>query len=198
MKAIVFDIGGVLIHWDARLAFVPALGSVDEASAFIDRIGFASLNLRADSGETFADLAQEVADPTDRAVFQTYVARYALAVPRAIEGTWALMDRLRTRGLGIHAITNWSAETWPVGVAAHPRLGSAFGVTIVSGDLGLLKPDPRIFAALCDRTGLAPSDCLFIDDSPKNVTGALAFGMQAELFTSPIALETALSGRGLL
>ena len=198
MKAVVFDIGKVLIDWDARLAFAPALGSLEAAEAFIARVNFTDLNLRADGGETFADLAQEIADPADRAVFETYVSRYALAVPHAIEGTWELLDALRARGYAIHAITNWSAETWPVGVAAHPRLGSAFGVTIVSGRERVLKPDPRIFALLCERAGLAPADCLFIDDSPKNVAGARAFGMQAELFTSPEALETVLIDRGLL
>lgn len=198
MKAVLFDIGNVLIDWDARLAFAPALGSLDAAAEFIARVDFARLNLRADGGERFADLARDIADPADRAVFETYVARYALAVPRAIDGTWSLLERLRARGLAIHAITNWSAETWPIGVATHPRLGTAFGVTIVSGQLGLLKPDPRIFAALCDRAGLAPGDCLFVDDSPKNVAGARAFGMQADLFTTPDALEQALVARGLL
>jgi 2-haloacid dehalogenase len=198
MKAVVFDIGKVLIDWDARLAFEPALGSIDAAAGFIARVNFMDLNLRADGGETFADLAREIADPGDRAVFETYISRFALAVPDAIEGTWALLDRLRAGGYAIHAITNWSAETWPVGVAAHPRLGTAFGVTIVSGRERMLKPDPRIFALLCARAGLAPSDCLFIDDSPKNVAGAQAFGMEAELFTTPDALEASLVARGLL
>ncbi|MFN4057789.1 MAG: HAD family hydrolase [Roseinatronobacter sp.] len=198
MKAVVFDIGKVLIEWDARRAFAPDLGSLDAAEAFIARVNFAALNLRADGGERFADLAQEIADPADRAVFETYVPNYALAVPHAIEGTWDLLDGLRARGYAIHAITNWSAETWPVGVAAHPRLGTAFGVTIVSGREQLLKPDPRIFALLCARAGLAPQDCLFIDDSPKNVAGARGFGMEAELFTTPNALEAALVARGLL
>jgi HAD superfamily hydrolase (TIGR01509 family) len=71
-------------------------------------------------------------------------------------------------------------------------------VTIVSGQERLLKPDPRIFALLCNRAGVAPSDCLFIDDSPKNGVGAQAAGMQAELFTTPDALEAALTARGLL
>ncbi len=198
MKAVVFDIGKVLIDWDARLAFAPALGSIEAAEAFIARLNFMDLNLRADGGETFADLAQEIADPDDRAVFETYLGRFALSVPDAIEGSWALMERLRARGYAIHAITNWSAETWPVGVAAHPRLGTAFGVTIVSGREKVLKPAPRIFALLCDRAGLAAADCLFIDDSPKNVAGAQAFGMEAELFTTPEALEAALVARGLL
>jgi 2-haloacid dehalogenase len=198
MKAVVFDIGKVLIDWDARLAFEPALGSIDAAADFIARVNFMDLNLRADGGETFADLAREIADPGDRAVFETYLGRFALSVPDAIEGTWTLLDRLRAQGHAIHAITNWSSETWPVGVAAHPRLGTAFSVTIVSGREKVLKPDPRIFALLCERAGLTPADCLFIDDSPKNVAGAQAFGMQAELFTTPDALEAALVARGLL
>ena len=198
IKAIVFDIGNVLVRWDPRLAFVPLLPSLTEAEAFLRRTDFMAQNLRADAGESFADLAREVADPADRALLATYVARYAASVPEAIEGTWALLDRLRGRGLQIHAITNWSAETWPAGVAAHPRLGRAFGVTVVSGQEGVIKPDPRIFALLCDRAGLVPADCLFIDDGPKNVSGAQACGMAAERFTTPEALEAALAARGLL
>ena len=198
MRHVVFDIGQVLVRWDPALAFLPDLGTRAAAEAFLVRTGFADLNLRADGGETFAALAAEVADAGDRAIFLRYVDRYALTVPEPIEGTWALMERLRAKGHAIHAITNWSAETWPVGVAAHPRLATAFGVTVVSGRERLLKPDPRIFALLCARAGCAPGDCLFIDDSPKNVAGAMAAGMDAVLFTGPAALDAALSERGLL
>lgn len=198
IRAIVFDIGNVLVRWDAALAFVPDLGTRAAAEAFLARTDFTARNLRGDAGENFTDMAGEIDDPADRALFAAYVGRYATTIPETIEGTWSLMDRLRGRGLEIHAITNWSAETWPIGVATHPRLGTAFGVTIVSGRERVLKPDPRIFALLCDRAGLAAADCLFIDDSAKNVDGARAFGMQAELFTTPDALEAALAARGLL
>jgi HAD superfamily hydrolase (TIGR01509 family) len=198
IRAIVFDIGNVLIRWDAALAFLPDLGSRAAAEAFLARTGFAARNLRGDAGENFTDMALEIDDPADRALFAAYVGRYAATIPETIEGTWALIDRLRSRGLQIHAITNWSAETWPIGVATHPRLGTAFGVTVVSGREGVLKPDPRIFALLCDRAGLAPANCLFIDDSAKNIDGARAFGMQAEHFTTPDGLEAALIARGLL
>ncbi|WP_287185659.1 HAD family hydrolase [Rhodovulum sp.] len=197
IKAVVFDIGNVLLRWDPRLAFCPPL-TPDAAEAFLARTDFMARNLRADAGARFADLAAEIADPRDRDLFSSYVARYALTVPAAIEGTWQVLDRLRARGLAIHAITNWSAETWPTGLATHPRLGTAFGVTVVSGQEGVIKPDPRIFALFCERAGLAPGDCLFIDDSPANVAGAKAFGIAAELFTTPEALETALAARGLL
>lgn len=190
---IVFDIGNVLIRWDARLAFPDV-----QAEAFLARIDFPALNLRGDGGETFADLAQEIADEDDRALFLTYLAQYARTIADPIEGTWTLMERLRARGHAIHAITNWSAETWPTGVATHPRLGTHFATTIVSGQEGVVKPAPAIFAALCDRAGVRPETCVFIDDSAANVDGARAFGMDAIHFTTPDALEAALIDRGLI
>ena len=196
IRAIVFDIGNVLVRWDPRLAFAPPL-SMAEAEAFLVRTDFMARNLRADAGPRFSDPAAEIADPADRARFASYVDRYADTVPDTITGTWALMDRLRARQLQIHAITNWSAETWPVGVAAHPALGTAFGVTVVSGQEGVIKPDPRIFAILCNRTGLDAADCLFIDDSPPNVEGAKAAGWQAVRYLDPATLKADLGRLGV-
>lgn len=193
---IVFDIGNVLIRWDARAAF-PSLDP-DAANAFMTRIGFDALNLRGDGGETWAEIATAIADQDDRAMFLSYLPNYAAAIAEPIEGTWVLMDRLRARGHAIHAITNWSAETWDTGLATHPRLATSFGTVIVSGRERVLKPDPAIFALLCDRAGIAPDACVFIDNSEGNVAGARAFGMDAIHFTSPDALETALTERGLL
>ena len=59
---------------------------------------------------------------------------------------------------------------------------------VVSAHEGVTKPDPRIYAILCERNGLAPGDCVFIDDAPANVAGARAFGMDAIQFTSAPAL----------
>jgi 2-haloacid dehalogenase len=198
MTAIVFDIGQVLVRWDAHLAFLADLGDRAAVDRFFARTDFYARNLRADGGERFADLAAELDDPADAAVFARYVDRYALTIPEPIEGTWALMDRLRAKGHAIHAITNWSAETWPVGIAAHPRLGTSFGVTIVSGQERMLKPEARIFHLLCTRAGIISAECLFIDDSEKNVLGARAVGMDAVHFTHPEMLQAALAERGLL
>lgn len=195
---IIFDIGNVLVRWDAAAAFAPALASREAALAFLDRTGFHALNLRADGGEAFADLSLELADPEDRALFATYTQNYAATISDAIESTWALMDRLRANGHAIHAITNWSAETWDTGVALHPRLGQSFATLVVSGHERVIKPDAAIFALLCQRAGVTPADCVFIDDSPANVEGARTFGMDAIHFTTPEALDAALDARGLL
>ena len=197
-SVVVFDIGGVLVEWQPHLAWMDDFGSRDEIEAFMARIDFPALNHRADAGERFADLAAELDDPEDARLLAAYVARYPATVPRAIEGSWALLERLTARGVPVHAITNWSAETWPRGLGVHPRLGTAFGVTVVSGREGVTKPDARIFRALCDRAGVAPADCLFIDDGPHNVEGARAVGMDAVRFTGAAALERDLAERGLL
>ncbi|WP_405401404.1 HAD family hydrolase [Paracoccus sp. Ld10] len=198
IKAIVFDIGNVLVRWDPVAAFLPLLGDRASVLAFLDRVDFAALNLRADGGERFDDLALQIADPHDRAAFVAYRSGHGASIREPIEGSWALLDRLRARGHALHAITNWSAETWPIGLATHPRLATAFGVTVVSGIEGVLKPDPRIFATLCDRAGVTPDQCLFIDDSARNVAGARDAGMAAHHFTDPATLEDDLIGRGLL
>ncbi|MEM9125515.1 MAG: HAD family phosphatase [Pseudomonadota bacterium] len=198
MKAVVFDIGGVLIDWQPHLAWVDALGSEEAAHAFIKRTDFLTRNARGDNGERFADLAMELEDPQDQRLFAAYVGLYARTVENAIHGTWRVLDRLQANGTPVHAITNWSAETWPEGVKVHPRLGEVFGTLVVSGREGVMKPDARIFKLLCERAGIAPQDCVFIDDGPHNVKGAQAVGMDAIHFTSPDALETSLMERGLL
>lgn len=195
---IVFDIGNVLVRWDPVAAFADAFQTRAAAETFLTRTGFSGLNLRGDGGALFADLATEVADPEDAALIAAYPARFHRSVQAKIPGTWDLMAALRAKGHRIHAITNWSAETWPVGVAVHPELASSFEVTVVSGEERVLKPEARIFEILCERANVLPKDCLFIDDSEKNVAGALTFGMDAVLFTGPDQLRSDLSERGLL
>lgn len=198
MKAVVFDIGGVLIDWQPQLAWTEALGSEEAAHAFIERTGFREKNARADNGEQFADLARELEDPQDQNLFADYVSLYARTVENAIHGTWDVLDRLKSQGTPVHAITNWSAETWPEGLKVHPRLGEVFGTLVVSGQEGVMKPDARIYHMLCDRAGVAPEDCVFIDDGLHNVEGAKAVGMDGIHFTTPKALGIALTERGFL
>lgn len=198
MKSVIFDIGNVLVAWDPRPAFLPDLGTLDAVEAFMARISFATLNQRADQGADFADLALDIANAKDRQIFAAYPARFAQTITRQITGTWDIAKRLQARGIALHGITNWSAETWPIGLATHPGLAALMDQIVVSGQEQVLKPAPEIFAILCARTKLAPQECLFIDDSEKNVAGAVRFGMDAIHFTTPPALEVKLTHRGLL
>lgn len=197
-SVVVFDIGGVLVDWQPHLAWADEFSSQAETESFMSRIDFLARNLRGDNGERFADMAQELEDPDDQRRLAAYVPNYAKTVEGAVAGTWDILDALKAKGVPVHAITNWSAETWPEGLKSHPRLGEVFGTLVISGEEGMIKPDSRIFEMLCERAGVAPSDCVFIDDSPKNVDGAKAAGWDAIHFTGAEALRTALEQRGLL
>lgn len=197
IDTVVFDIGGVLVDWDPALAWADDLG-YDEAQAFLGRINFEKLNFAGDAGATFEGLADQISDPQDAARLSEYVVRYTKTVPEKILGTWDILYALKDRGVPLHAITNWSAQTWPEGVKAHPELGQVFGTTIVSGQIGMVKPSVEIYRRLCADAGLQPAQCVFIDDGLHNCAGAKAAGMDAIHFTTPQALQAALQERGLL
>ncbi|MEP1768817.1 MAG: HAD family phosphatase [Sulfitobacter sp.] len=195
---VVFDIGGVLVDWFAHLAWADKLGSPQAAKEFMARVNFKERNARADGGVPFAQLASEVAAPEDAALVAEYPALFQKTVPSKISGTWDILAQLQARKIPLHAITNWSAETWPEGLKAHPQLGEVFETLVVSGREGMIKPDRRIFELFCARAGVAAQACIFIDDSLPNVTSARGIGMDAVHFTDSAQLETDLTARGLL
>lgn len=64
-----------------------------------------------------------------------------------------------------------------------------------SCELGIVKPDPAIYALTCERLGLPPQECLFIDDKPENVRGAEEAGLAALRFTGIDRLRSDLQAR---
>jgi 2-haloacid dehalogenase len=197
MKHVVFDIGAVLIAWDPALAWGDDLGAAG-ARAFMERIGFDKINLACDAGARFEDAADLLEDASDAALLRQYIPRYTRTVPHKIIGTWKILQTLKDRGVMVHAITNWSAQTWVEGCKAHPELAEVFETTIVSGQVGMVKPSVEIFRHFCAKAGVDPSDCIFTDDGLHNCLGARAAGMDAIHFTGPGALGAGLMARGVL
>ncbi|MEP4195237.1 MAG: HAD family phosphatase [Aliishimia sp.] len=194
---VVFDIGGVLIDWQPHLAWADEMNTA-AAHAFMDRIAFEKLNLACDAGVAFALAASQISDPDDAARLGRYVERYQHTVQAKIAGTWDILYALKDAGTPVHAITNWSAETWPEGCKVHPELLEVFDTIVVSGEVRVIKPSTRIYALLCHRAQVAPERCVFIDDGLHNCLGARAAGMDAIHFTGSDALRTDLEARSLL
>jgi hypothetical protein len=67
-------------------------------------------------------------------------------------------------------------------VRAERRLDDYFDVVLVSFEVGVTKPDPRIYALCLSRLGLAAPSALFVDDRPENVEGARLLGIETVLF----------------
>lgn len=200
ITAVVFDIGNVLIRWQPECAIAAHIPDRDTALAWLDDVGFYDWNLEQDRGRALADALPLLAGhhPEAGVYLADYAARFVDTIREPITGTWDLAEMLAARGTAVHAITNWSAELFPAARALYPRLDTLFGVTVVSGVERVVKPDPAIYRLLLDRTGLTAAECLFVDDSPKNVAGARAVGMAAHHFTDPASLADDLRARGLI
>ena len=194
---VVFDIGNVLIRWEPFALFRHFF---DRAGyeRFRDEVDLLDWNRRFDAGMPFAEgVAQLVAaHPHHADALRAFDARWIETVPEAIEANVAVLRALRARGRAVYALTNFSAEKWPLARHRYPFL-DLFDDAVVSGEHGVVKPDPAIFALVCERNGLTPDACLFVDDTRENVEGARLFGMKAIHVAAGTDLRRELAGHGV-
>ena len=85
----------------------------------------------------------------------------------------------RRAGIRTALLSNADGPDEPI-----PWLDALFEVLVFSGDVGLAKPDPAIYRLTVQRLGLAPGECVFVDDLAVNVRGAVAAGLVGVHHTS--------------
>jgi len=107
------------------------------------------------------------------------------------ERTVDILSDLRCQGVPLYALSNWSAETFPFALKRFEFLKWFKGI-MLSGEVGLVKPDPKIYDLFLKTFAINPASAVYIDDLEPNVEGAAAFGMHGILFTDPAALRTDL------
>jgi 2-haloacid dehalogenase len=199
VKAVVFDLGGVLIDWDPRYLYRKLLADEAAVEEFLATVCTPEWNAELDRGRPFAEGVAELVErhPAHAAAIAAYHERWPEMLGGEIAGTVELLAELRAAGVPLFALTNWSAETFGVARARFEFL-SWFDGVVVSGEERLVKPDPRLFRRLLDRFGLAPEATLFVDDAPANVAAARRLGLDAVRFTGPGRLRRDLARRGLL
>ena len=89
----------------------------------------------------------------------------------------AAMKAARAAGIPTGLISN----SWGLGIYDRLPTGDLFDATVISGDVGLHKPQPEIYLLACERLGVEPGDAVFVDDLRENCDGAEAVGMVALL-----------------
>jgi len=196
----VFDLGGVLIDWNPRHLYRKLFGGDDAAmERFLATVCTQTWNEHQDAGRSFAAAAAllRAAHPDQADLIDAYGARFDEMMAGAIHGTVEILAELRADGVPLYALSNWSAETYPLAQRRFDFLQWFSGV-LISGQEGVIKPSPRIYRLLLERFGIAASDAVYVDDNPRNVAAGAAFGMRSLHFTDPAALRRDLAGLGLL
>jgi 2-haloacid dehalogenase len=199
VKAVVFDLGGVLIDWDPRYLYRKLLADEAAVEEFLATVCTPEWNAEQDRGRPFAEGVAELVErhPAHAAAIAAYAERWEEMLGGEIRGTVELLAELRAAGTPLYALTNWSAETFAI---ARERFGflSWFDGVLVSGEERIIKPDPAIFRLLLERFGLAPEATFYIDDSAANVEAARRLGLDAVRFTGPGQLRRELAARRVL
>lgn len=196
---VIFDLGGVLIDWERRRLFEALIPDAGRLAFFLDEVCSLAWNLEQDRGRTWdAAVAEATARHPDFAPeIAAYRDRWDDMIGGALQGTVDLLEALDARGVPLYALTNFSRETFPRMRERFPFLARFRGI-LVSGDEGLVKPDPAIYRLMAARFGLEPATCLFIDDALANVRGAEALGFHGHHFREADLLRRELEGLGLL
>ncbi|ANU06408.1 HAD family hydrolase [Paraurantiacibacter namhicola] len=198
-KAVVFDVGRVLIQWDLRCLFAKLIADEAELDWFLTHVVTEQWHFQTDAGRPVAEIVAErkAEFPQHAALIQAYRDRFLETVPGPVPGTAALVDRLAAIGVPLFALTNFGSEFWPQFRPTCPPLRHMRDV-VVSGDERLAKPDPRIYALAEERFGRVGDALFFTDDNPDNIAAAKARGWDAVLFEDAAQLERELQARGLL
>jgi len=197
IDTVVFDLGNVLVRWDPYLPFVGRMDRGD-VEAYFAEIDFATFNQRQDAGRPWSAARAELAarSPQHLAAFDVYLDHFADSIAGPVPGSSELVRELIAAGIRVLGLTNWSAETFHLAVPAAPVIGLLEAV-LVSGEVGVAKPDPRIFALLTDRFAVNPSTAVFTDDVERNVDAARAAGYVGLVFTGADRLRSDLVALGL-
>jgi 2-haloacid dehalogenase len=199
-SVVVFDLGGVLIDWDPRY-FYRTMFNGDEAAMgrFLTEVCNPEWNTQQDAGRPFAEACALLsAQYPDHAKFiDAWMPGYPQMMAGTIPGSVEVLAELRERGVPLYAITNWSAETYPIALERFEFLQWFRGV-VVSGEVKLLKPDPRIFKVLFERFNIDPAHAVYVDDIQRNVDAATKLGMHGVRFTTAADLRSELTQLGLL
>lgn len=168
--------------------------------AFLAEVTTPEWNAAQDAGRPWAEAVRSLADrhPEHRDLIEAYHQRWPETLGGPIEGSVEILDELRrTPGLRLFALSNWSAETFPVAEERYPFLAWFDGI-VISGEVGAIKPDPRIFERLIERHDVDPSRAVFIDDSAANVATAQRLGFTGIRFEDPGSLRRELARLDLL
>lgn len=185
IEAVVFDIGNVLVEWNPQRVFDRLIGR-GRREALFAAVDLEGMNREVDLGRPMEAAVEALAarHPEHAAEIRLWSAHWLEMVSPAIDGSVALLMALRRAGVPVCALSNFGDDTFARAERAYPFL-RAFDARFISGRLGVMKPDPRIYALLERDTGHAPERILFIDDRPENIAAAEARGWRGHLFTGP-------------
>ena len=200
IKNIIFDLGGVLIDWNPDYVFKEVFKDDEKLAWFYREICTMDWNENQDAGYPLKKATEEriALFPQYEEWIRMYYGRWEEMLGESIQGTVDLLKQcVDSPALKVVALTNWSAETFPIALKKFDFLQWFEGI-VVSGEEMNRKPFPDIYQTTLKRFDLKPEQSLFIDDNKRNIEAAKALGIHCIHFSSPQQLEKELKKLNVL
>ena len=197
-EAVIFDIGNVLIEWQPERFYDAAIGP-DRRKAMFAEVDLHGMNDKVDLGHHFTETIYATAEeyPAWRAEIRMWHDQWIEMAKPAIDHSVRLMAALQARDVPVFSLTNFGIQSYDYAARFYPFLRQ-FDRDFISGHMGVIKPDVRIYEMVEDACGLPPDRLIFTDDRADNIAAAQARGWQVHLFEGPQGWADRLVAEGLL
>jgi 2-haloacid dehalogenase len=199
INTIIFDLGGVLIDWNPRYVYKDIFDTEEEMDYFFQNICTHEWNIEQDAGRSlqFATEILVAKHPEYENEIRAFYGRWQEMLGGPIHENVETLAQIKTQNnRSLYALTNWSAETFPVALELFDFLHWFHGI-VVSGQEKTRKPFPEIYRILLDRYSIEAPTAVFIDDNEENVQAAESFGMKGIHYLSPDQLKSELRQLGV-
>ena len=195
IKNVIFDLGGVLIDWNPEYVYLDVFnGDREKMKWFFDEICTIDWNENQDAGYPLQQATEERVKlfPEYEEWIRIYYGRWEEMLGKQIDGTVAILKQLIDNpNYKVVALTNWSAETFPVALERFDFLHWFEGI-VVSGTEKMRKPFNEIYELTLNRFNIEASQSLFIDDNARNIEAAKKMGINTIRFNNPAQLKSEL------
>ncbi|MBP6386366.1 MAG: HAD family phosphatase [Pseudarcicella sp.] len=202
IKTIIFDLGGVLIDWNPNYVFEKKIPDADKRKFFFENICTFEWNEQQDEGRTIKQGNQvKIKEfPEWESEILAYYSEWPNMLGDAIKGTLDVFEKLKqSNNYTILALTNWSAETFPIAKAMERfSFLNNFDGIVVSGTEKVMKPNPKIFEILFERYNVKPQEAVFIDDNNRNIIAGNKMGLNTIHFQNPSQMIDELKNFGII
>ena len=199
-NTVIFDLGAVLIDWHPDYLYKKLFSTDKERIWFYDHICTSDWNEEQDAGRPLADATEMLVaqHPAQESMIRAYYGRWEEMLNGPIGGTVEILKELKTKDQHkLIALTNWSAETFPIALGKYDFLHWFHG-RVVSGEEKTRKPFLDIYTTLLTRYKINPQEAVFVDDNVRNLIPAEELGIKTIHFTSPESLRQELVSLGVL
>ncbi|KAA5825641.1 HAD family phosphatase [Algibacter amylolyticus] len=188
IDTIIFDLGGVLIDWNPEYVFLDVFNNNQEKTKwFLDNICSSDWNENQDAGYPTAQATEDrvALFPEYEKEIRLFYGRWPDMLGGAIEGTVDILKKcIASNDYKVVALTNWSAETFPIALKRFEFLQWFEGI-LVSGEEKTRKPFKDIYTLTLERFNISAEKSVFIDDNLRNIEAAKTLGIHGIHFETP-------------